>query len=96
MESKLGNFLWVSCFALCTVCTSLLFVSFTANLYFSYGRYLIYLAFVVGAAALILIWYRSYKLAGWKNRSIPLLKSLVLVVVFCTSFAILAVSHSGI
>ena len=96
MDSRIDNFLAVSGFALCSITTALLFNPATANFYFSYGRYFIYVAFVVFIAAIILTWVRSFKLKSVKNHIMSGIKSLVMCGIFATAFIILIVTHSGI
>jgi hypothetical protein len=96
VENRFDKFFGVLCFALCSLVTMLLFIPEAANLYFSIGRYFIYAAFIVGLISITLIWYRSFKLSGWRNHLLSLIKSVVLVCIFSVAFIILIVSHSGI
>lgn len=96
VEDRFDKFFGVLCFALCSLGTMLLFIPETANIYFSIGRYFIYTAFIIGLISISLIWYRSFKLSGWKNHVMSLIKSAVLVCIFSVAFIILIVSHSGI
>ena len=96
MPQRLDKILGIFCFSICTVTTALLFIPETGDLYFSFGRYLLCVAFAFGLAAIVLFWYRSIKLAGWKNHIQALIKSVALVGVFSFAYIILAVSHSGI
>ena len=96
MELRIDRFVWVLACSLCTVATAFLFVPDLANIYFSYGRYFVYLAFFVGLMAISLTWYRSYKLKGWRNHVMALIKTIVLIGIFTSTFIILIVTHSGI
>jgi hypothetical protein len=96
MELRVDKFVWVLACSLCTIATAFLFVPALANFYFAFGRYFIYLALLVGLAAIALIWHRSYKLKGWRNHGMAAIKTVVLVAVFSVAFVILIVSHSGI
>lgn len=96
MEQRLDRFVWVLACSLCTVATAFLFIPALANFYFSYGRYFIYLAFIVGLVAVVLTWYRSYRLQGWRNHVMSAIKTVVLIAVFSAAFIILIVTHSGI
>ncbi|MCG7563472.1 hypothetical protein [Pseudoalteromonas sp. McH1-42] len=95
-EDRLDKLFGMLCLTLCSVGTMLLFTPETANIYFSIGRYFVYAAFVVGLVSITLIWRRSFKLRGWKNHIMSLIKSVVLVCIFSVAFVILVVSHSGI
>lgn len=96
MELRFDNFVWILACTLCTVATSLLFVPALAEFYFAFGRYVVFLAFIVGLVAIALIWYRSIKGKGWRNHLIALAKTAVLTVVFSAALVVLIVSHSGI
>lgn len=96
MEQRIDRFVWVLACSLCTVSTAFLFIPVLANFYFSYGRYFIYLAFIIGLVAIALTWYRSYRLKGWRNHVMAVIKTVVLVAVFSAAFIILIVTHSGI
>ena len=96
MEQRIDRFVWVLACSLCTVSTAFLFIPDLANFYFSFGRYFIYLAFIIGLAAIVLTWFRSYRLQGWRNYVIAAIKTVVLVAVFSVAFIILIVTHSGI
>ncbi len=96
MELRIDNFVWVLACTICTVTTAFLLNPSLANLYFSFGRYFIYFAFLIGSGAIGLIWFRSYKLKGWRNHAMAAIKTIVFAAIFFTAFVILIVSHSGI
>jgi uncharacterized membrane protein len=96
MELRIDKFVWVLAVSLCTIVTAFLFIPALANFYFSFGRYFIYLGLFVGLYAIALIWYRSYKLGGWRNHGMAAIKTIVFVAVFSVAFVILIASHSGI
>ncbi len=96
MDYRVDKFLAVLGFALCSIITALLFNPVTANFYFSYGRYFIYVALVVFIVAIVLTWLRSFKLKGVKNHIMSGIKTLVMCGIFATAFIILIVTHSGI
>lgn len=92
MELRFDNFVWILACTLCTVATSLFFVSALVDFYFAFGRYVVYLAFIVGLVAIALVWYRSIKVKGWRNHLIALAKTAV----FSAALVVLIISHSGI
>lgn len=96
MDLRIDRFVWALACSLCTVATAFLFIPALANLYFSYGRYFIYAAFFISLVAILLTWYRSFRLKGWRNHVMAAIKTIVLAGVFSASFVILIVSHSGI
>jgi hypothetical protein len=96
MNSRLDRFVWVFACVFCTVSTVLLFIPALSNLYFSIGRYIIYLAFFISSFAVALTWHRSYKLKGWKNYAMATIKTLVLTAIFFITATIFVASHSGI
>lgn len=96
MALRIDRFVWGLACCLCVVATVFLFVPALANFYFAYGRYFIYVAFIVGLVAIVLTWYRSHRLQGWRNHVIAAIKTVVLVIVFSVACIILIVSHSGI
>gem|GEM_PF-5989119 len=69
IELKIDKFVWVLACSICTIITAFLFVPSLASFYLFFGRYFIYLAFFTGLVAIALIWYRSYKLRGWRNQN---------------------------
>ena len=96
MELRFDNFVWILACTLCTVATSLFFVSALVDFYFAFGRYVVYLAFIVGLVAIALVWYRSIKVKGWRNHLIALAKTAVFTAVFSAALVVLIISHSGI
>jgi hypothetical protein len=96
MDYRVDKFFAVLGFALCSIITALLFNPVTANFYFSFGRYFIYLALAVFIIAITLTWIRSFKLKGAKNHIMASIKTLVMCGVFTVAFIILVVTHSGI
>ena len=96
MEQRIDRFVWVLACSLCTAATAFLFIPALANFYFSYGRYFIYLSFIIGLVAIVLTWYRSYRLRGWRNYVMAVIKTIVLMAVFSAAFIILIVTHGGI
>ena len=96
MDYRLDKFFGFLGFALCTVTTALLFNPSTGHYYFSFGRYIIYLALAFFLVAIVLTWVRSFKLKGWQNHTMALIKTLLIFGVFSIAFTILIASHSGI
>lgn len=96
MELRIDKYLWISACLLSLSTTSLLFIPLTASLYFSLARYIIYVVLAVGLAASVLIWHRSFKLSGWRNHVMALLKSVVLFFSCSSAVVVFIMSHSGI
>lgn len=96
MKNRIDKAVLVSACGLCVATTALLFMLPTANLYFSIGRYLMYLAFGLCLAALWLVWVRAFMIKGWRSYAMAGIKTIVLSVIFSGASIILIVSHSGI
>ena len=96
MLFRIDILVWVLAVGICVTTTLLLFIPATGNIYFSVGRNLINVVFFIGLISIGLIWVRSFKLKGWRNHIMAVIKSAVLVTIFVAAYVILAVSHSGI
>jgi hypothetical protein len=96
MESRLDRFVWVFACIFCTLSTVLLFIPALSDLYFSIGRYIIYLAFFISSFAVALTWHRSYKLKGWRNYAMATIKTLVLAAIFFMAQVMFVATKSGI
>ena len=96
MDFRIDKFVWIFACTFCTIITVLFFVPALSNFYFSLGRYIIYFAFFISLAAVVLTWHRAYRLKGWRNYAMATIKTLVLAVIVFITVAIIIVSHSGI
>jgi hypothetical protein len=96
MESRLDRFVWVFACIFCTFSTVLLFIPALSDLYFSIGRYIIYVAFFISSFAVALTWHHSYKLKGWRNYAMATIKTLVLAAIFFMAQVMFVATKSGI
>jgi len=88
--------IWKSACVILVITTVALFVPILSGIYFSYGRYAIYVAFVLGVVATILSFKAAAQKGGTSSYVLATIKALAFSGIFAISYTILAVTHSGI
>lgn len=96
MITRVDRLWWVFSCVFFIFSTVLLFIPALSDLYLSIGRYIIYFAFFISAIAVALTWHHSYKLKGWRNYAMAVIKTLVLAGISFIALVMFIASKSGI